>query len=361
MSSARLSIISLVALVAIASAQAAGVSRLVEYRSPLDDSLQAYGVYLPASGPPSDVGYPAVLHGHGYGWSVSTNFGSFNREWADRHGWVLINLNARGPNFYEGVGDFETLRVVEHAAAQFGLDRDRIFMTGGSMGGTGALRHGLRHPDVFAAVMGVDGWSDFRLWHKHWYARTDYPELIEEFRRPLLQAASPLYWAERGLLGAIGHIVDGADTTVWPENGLRLYEQLRALMIEDPGGYDHRLIFNPELGHGRGTDYVAIYEFFRGRQRVRDPRGFHIATTRTAARPPLLGTHRQLPPRWHLRLASGRLRRRPRRRTDAEPGRIHALPRRRPPGRARQRPRLRRRHPLLPRPARDPDTAGGHR
>ncbi|MFW5867282.1 MAG: prolyl oligopeptidase family serine peptidase, partial [Armatimonadota bacterium] len=170
-------IIVLSALLVVGQATADGVSRVVEYRSPLDDSLQAYGVYLPDAGPPRDSGYPAVLHGHGYGWRVSSGFGSFNREWADRNGWVLINLNARGPNFYDGVGDFETLQVVEHAAEQFGLDRDRIYMTGGSMGGTGALRHGLRHPDVFAAVMGVDGWTDYRLWHKHWYARTDYPDL----------------------------------------------------------------------------------------------------------------------------------------------------------------------------------------
>ncbi len=255
-----------------------GVSRVVEYRSPLDDSMQAYGVYLPEAPPPGDAGYPAVLHGHGYGWRVSARFSSFQRQWAEERGWVMIHLNARGPNFYEGVGDLETLKVVDHAAAHFGLDRDRIYMTGGSMGGTGALRHGLRHPDVFAAVMGVDGWTDFRLWHHHWYARTDYRDLIEEFRRPLLQAASPLYWAERGELGAVGHIVDGSDTTVLPENGLRLHQRLRELKMTDPGSYDHRLIFNPTLGHGRGTDYRAIYGFFIGRERVARPRRFHIKT-----------------------------------------------------------------------------------
>jgi pimeloyl-ACP methyl ester carboxylesterase len=269
----------LLALVATGTASAAGVSRIVEYRSPLDDSLQAYGVYLPDGSPPGEAGYPAVLHGHGYGWSVSTRFSDFQREWADAHGWIMINLNARGPNFYEGVGNYESLRVVEDAIERFGVDRNRVYMTGGSMGGTGALRHGLRHPDVFAAVMGVDGWTDFRLWHKHWYARADAEELIEEFRRPLLQASSPLYWAERGELGATGHIVDGSDTTVWPQNGLRLYERLVALREAEQGAYDQRLIFNPELGHGRGTDYRAIYGFFLGRERVSSPESFTIQTT----------------------------------------------------------------------------------
>jgi len=276
--SRRLVRLGLLLVLAVAPAVGEGVSRVVEYRSPLDDSIQAYGVYLPESPPPDEAGYPAVLHGHGYGWRVSTSFSSFQRQWAEEHGWVLIHLNARGPNFYEGVGDIETLRVVEDAIARFGLDRDRIYMTGGSMGGTGALRQGLRHPDVFAAVMGVDGWTDFRLWHHHWYARTDCRDLIEEFRRPLLQAASPLYWAERGRWGAIGHIVDGGDSTVLPENGLRLWRRLSELYAEDPAGYDYHLIFNPTLGHGRGTDYRAIYGFFVGRRRIDGTAGFRIQT-----------------------------------------------------------------------------------
>lgn len=277
----RVGVRALIALLLAAAlpTHADGLAQIVAYRSPIDDSTQAYGVYVPATPPPSPAGYPAVLHGHGYGWSVSASFSEFQRRWADEHGWVLINLNARGPNFYEGVGDLETLNVVEDAARRFGLDRDRIYMTGGSMGGTGALRAGLRHPDVFAAVMAVDGWTDFREWHHHWYARADMQDLIEEFRRPLLEAASPLYWAERGRWGAIGHIVDGADTTVLPENGLRLRQRLLDLYAADPAGYDQLLIFNPTYGHGRGTDYRAIYGFFEGRRRVADPTGFEVQTT----------------------------------------------------------------------------------
>ena len=214
------------ALAACLPACADGVAQVIHYRSDLDDSLQAYGVYLPDTPPPSDAGYPMVMHGHGYGWSVSASFGSFQRDWAEDHGWIIVNLNARGPNFYDGVGDIETLKVIADADARFGIDRSRVYFTGGSMGGTGALRHGLRHPDVFAAVMGVDGWTDYKLWHHHWYARTDCRDDIEEFRRPLLEAASPLYWAERGRWGATGHIVDGRDSVVLPANGLQLREAL---------------------------------------------------------------------------------------------------------------------------------------
>jgi len=176
----------------------------------------------------------------------------------------------------------ETLNVIEDAVARFGIDRSRVYLTGGSMGGTGALRHGLRHPDVFTAVMGVDGWTDYLLWHCHWYARTDCRELIEEFRRPLLEACAPLYWAGRGRWGATGHIVDGADTTVWPENGLRLREALYELSVADPGAYDYEVIYNPYLGHGRGSRVDVIYDYFLGRSRTHGRGDFCIETTRLA-------------------------------------------------------------------------------
>ena len=193
-----------------------GLAQVIGYVSSLDQSVQQYGIYLPAAPAPSPAGYPAILHMHGYGWSVSAGFSDFQKRWAEDHGWVLINLNARGPQFYEGVGDVETRNVVRDAHERFGVDLGRLFLTGGSMGGTGAYRMGMRYPDLFAAVVGVDGWSDYREWHYHWYARTDQHSDIEEFRRPLLEAISPLYWAGRARWNAIQTSVSGRDNVVLP-------------------------------------------------------------------------------------------------------------------------------------------------
>ncbi|MBR1921408.1 MAG: prolyl oligopeptidase family serine peptidase [Kiritimatiellae bacterium] len=44
------------------------------------------------------------------------------------------------------------LATVEWVAATFGVDRDRIYLSGNSMGGQGALAIGLSHGEVFAAV-----------------------------------------------------------------------------------------------------------------------------------------------------------------------------------------------------------------
>ncbi|MFO7946243.1 MAG: prolyl oligopeptidase family serine peptidase [Armatimonadota bacterium] len=255
----------------------AGSPQTVWYRSDVDGSLQGYGVYVPRVSPGAD-GYPAVLHTHGYGWRVSTSFSEWQRQWAHTHGWVLINLNARGPQFYEGIGEVATLEVVRDATARFDLDPDRLYITGASMGGTGAFRHGVRHPYIFAAAVGVDGWTDFRLWHHHWYARKDARASIEEFRRPLLESCSPLYWVERARWGAVKAVVDGRDTTVWPDNGLQLHAALTNLSYDSRGKYDTDITLNYEKGHGGGSDLKAAYQFFKGRHRLRHPENFHCRT-----------------------------------------------------------------------------------
>ena len=253
-----------------------GLAQVIGYVSSLDQSVQQYGIYLPAAPAPSPAGYPAILHMHGYGWSVSAGFSDFQKRWAEDHGWVLINLNARGPQFYEGVGDVETRNVVRDAHERFGLDLGRLFLTGGSMGGTGAYRMGMRYPDLFAAAVGVDGWSDYREWHTHWYARTDQHSDIEEFRRPLLEAISPLYWAGRARWNAIQTSVSG--NVVLPENGLLLSNALGVRAQQTPGAYTNRLFLDHEAGHGGSTRLDQIYEYFLHRQTPPNPPSFLCET-----------------------------------------------------------------------------------
>lgn len=278
------SIIAFIALIAATSGVCSvstgivpGTPQTVWYESDVDGSSQAYAVYVPRVAPGPD-GYPAVFHTHGYGWHVSTGFSEWQREWARTRGWVLINLNARGPQFYEGIGEVATIEVVEDASSRFNLDRDRLYITGASMGGTGAFRHGVRHPYIFAAAVGVDGWTDYRLWHHHWYARKDARDDIEEFRRPFLESCSPLYWAQRARWGAVRMVVDGRDTTVWPDNGILLHAALSDLSYYTDGKYDVDMTLNYEKGHGGGHDLRSAYRFFEGRQRIRHPDSFHCRT-----------------------------------------------------------------------------------
>lgn len=255
----------LLALLTAASwAGAEGYARIISYRSAVDGSEQAYGVYVPAAQAPAD-GYPVVLHAHGYGWSVSSNFSAWQRAYADAHGWLLVQLNARGPNFYWGIGDVATGEVIEDLDRRYGVDRRRVFITGGSMGGTGAYRQGIVHADRFAAAVGVDGWTDFREWHWHYYARKDQDSDIEEFRRPLLEAASPLYLVERARWNDVYVIADGKDNVVYPSQAVDMYARLQELGALEPGAYAAGLCFNPDKGHGGGTDLQQTYDYFAAR------------------------------------------------------------------------------------------------
>jgi dienelactone hydrolase len=257
-------------------APAAGVSQLVWYSSAVDNSDQAYGVYLPSGPPPRPSGFPAVFHGHGYGWKVSATFTHWQKQWADDHAWVLLNVNARGPNFYGGIGDVATQEVVRDASTRFHLDPDRLYFTGVSMGGTGAYRQAVLHPDVFAAAAPVDGWTDYRLWHKRWYARADAPDAIEEFRRPLLESMSPLFFYDRLQWGALLCLISGRDKVVGSEEGLRM---ARALREDQNWQFDVQVVVKSGARHGGANDLERIYRFFASRRRLANPTTFTVSTT----------------------------------------------------------------------------------
>ena len=244
---------------------------LVHYISAVDGSRQEYGLYIPRAQPPSSAGYPLVMFSHGYGWSVGAGLGVWERDWADSHGWLLVNCNGRGPNFYDGIGDDDVLRVIEDVAQRVSLDRDRVYMTGGSMGGTGAFRVGVRRPDVFAAVAPVDGWCDYREFHWHWYARTDMRDDIEEFRRPYLEATSATFVAQSALWANVLNITDALDDVVYPRNGLGLDEALASLRQAYPEGYESELVFSLDKGHGGGWDIQRIFQYFLTRRRLAVP------------------------------------------------------------------------------------------
>ena len=261
------------------AAEHQGTASLLHYTSEIDGTRQQYGAFVPAAGPPRPEGYPVCLHYHGYGWSVSADFSDFQKRWACDHGCIVANVNGRGPTFYDGIGENDVFRVLQDLDGRFGIDDRRVYATGGSMGGTGAYRQGVRWPDSFAAVVGVDGWSDFRLISWHWYGPTYAPSGIEEFRRPLLEAIGTSYIAPRARTGNIGLVTDLLDTVVWPGEGQLLDESLDIFQRESPHEYLHSATENPNIGHGGGFRIEDIYRYFLDRTSLERPAGIRVVTT----------------------------------------------------------------------------------
>jgi poly(3-hydroxybutyrate) depolymerase len=247
------------------------------YRSPLDGRLQPYALLIPASASPA-TGYPLVVALHGFSSNpleaVRRTLGQPARPGTlgDDRGFVVVAPYDRDNIGYtEPIGEDDVWRVVEEAEYACRVDTDRVYLTGLSMGGTGALHLGLRHPDRFAAIAAVCGASDWHVW-----AGSDLPSPVCQ---RLLDAQNTLAFAEnaRHLPVALYH--GSADSVVRAEHSRRLYERLRGL------GYNVTYEEYPGVGHNSWDQAYAngrVLEWFAGFRRPRWPRQVTLATAHPA-------------------------------------------------------------------------------
>lgn len=154
---------------ALAQPTATGPQSLT-FQSSIDDSGQQYALYLPS---PYDASkeYPLVITLHSeesnHRFNLLQVLAQGNRL-ADT-GRVSLNYfrDVRGPNFiiaaplvrgtmgYRGIAEKDVYDMLADVKRRFRVDEDRIYLTGISMGGGGALWLGLTRPDIWAAVAAV--------------------------------------------------------------------------------------------------------------------------------------------------------------------------------------------------------------
>ena len=144
--------------------------QVLTFPSVIDNSNQPYAFYLPNNYDPSKK-YPLVISLHGEDSNHRLNlrrvFGKGNLLGetdveAARHfprfpdvDFVVACPLARGTMGYEGVAEQDVYDVLADVKSRFSIDEDRVYLTGLSMGGGGALWLGLTRPDVWAAVAPV--------------------------------------------------------------------------------------------------------------------------------------------------------------------------------------------------------------
>lgn len=99
--------------------------------------------------------------------------------------WYGYNTNCYGGDVTKGVNinytERRLLYILDWAKSEFNIDENRVYLTGTSMGGTGTLNFGLRHPEIFAAIFANvphtntgDGISDHEGWFTGmWGKRSD--------------------------------------------------------------------------------------------------------------------------------------------------------------------------------------------
>jgi predicted esterase len=247
--------------------------RRFAYRSPLDGELSPFGVYVPESYVRATNGgkrYPLVVALHGLNgkplsmlaWFFGRDDESHDSEWEDRHlpdvdaveGFVVAP-NAYGNAMYREAGEVDVMSVLDWATQFFPIDKDRITITGVSMGGTGTASIAFHYPDSFAAAEPLCGYHSY-------FVRKDFLRPgLKFWEKALAEQRSNSLWAENGLYLPL-YVWHGKRD--WPEkNSGVLIERYEAL------GYaiQHE---HPDVGHDvwkRAYDGAAGFQWLAQKTR----------------------------------------------------------------------------------------------
>ncbi len=144
-------------------------SRKVTFVSAIDSSCQYYAVLYPEDYDPSQR-YAMILSLHGAGVEASGQVDAYKpKDWA----FVVTPTNRRPFGFdWQDWGRLDAMEVLDRALAALPVDRDRILLTGHSMGGHGTWHVGLAHSDRFAAAAPEAGWPSIQLYVPLFLQRT---------------------------------------------------------------------------------------------------------------------------------------------------------------------------------------------
>ena len=145
-------------------------AQVVTFRSSVDNSEQPYALYVPR-GFDGAKQYPLVISLHSEDtnhrinlrqvFGLSIRSGESNPEdlrmfpVARDPGFIVASPLARGIMDYRGIAEHDVYDVLADVERHFPVDPDRVYLTGVSMGGAGALRLALTRPDVWAGVAAV--------------------------------------------------------------------------------------------------------------------------------------------------------------------------------------------------------------
>jgi poly(3-hydroxybutyrate) depolymerase len=166
----RASLVAALFIIAAGAQSLAPGPQVLTFLSDVDDTDQPYGLYLPKNYDPQRK-YPLVISLHGeysnHRLNLRRVFGRGNRTGesdaeATRHwpampdvDYIVASPLARGTMGYKGIAEKDVYDVLADVKKRFSIDEDRVYLTGLSMGGGGALWLGLTRPDIWAAIAPV--------------------------------------------------------------------------------------------------------------------------------------------------------------------------------------------------------------
>lgn len=209
-----------------------------------------------------EPGAPAVdaliaLHGHGSDrWQFATSDrdeARAARDFAKARGMLFVSPDYRAKTSWMGPkAEADLVQIVADLKAARGVRR--VFLCGGSMGGTSALTFAALHPDLIDGVASMNGTAN------HLEYENFQDAIAESFGGPKARIPdeykkrSAEYWPERFTM-PVGLTTGGRDELVPPQSVLRLADVLKKI------GRAPLLIHREEGGHSTTyDDALAILE-----------------------------------------------------------------------------------------------------
>jgi hypothetical protein len=123
------------------------------YLSPVDGSGQPFRLNIPTDYDPAHpLPLSIELHGH------SGNHLEDAGDMREHTGYFELSVlgRARG-GYYRALSEADVLQVLDYVGEHWAVDRSRVHLVGGGMGGTGALWLASRYPQLFASGRTVCG------------------------------------------------------------------------------------------------------------------------------------------------------------------------------------------------------------
>ncbi len=132
------------------------------FRSPTDNSVQPYALWLPKDFDPQKA-YPLVVQLHGLNFrkihaGLRAQFrGMGLAPWIDaNYPVIVVQCFGRQSTFYNGMGEVDILATIADVSHRFKVADDRVYIMGHSMGGAGSYTIGLHYPQMFGGITPID-------------------------------------------------------------------------------------------------------------------------------------------------------------------------------------------------------------
>lgn len=247
------------AIVPLVQAEGEKTETDVAFKAAVDGTEQRYVLMLPAGFKAAERHDVLIaLHGHGSDrWQFAKHplaEGQAARNIAAKYSLIYVSPDYRAKTSWMGPkAEADVVQIIADLKQQHKVGR--VFICGGSMGGTSALTFAALHPELIAGVASMNGTANHLEYCKFQDAISESyggpkTAIPEEYKK-----RSSEYWPER-LTMPVAIATGGLDTLVPPDSCLRLANVLKLLER------DILLIHREQGGHSTNLeDSTAILEY----------------------------------------------------------------------------------------------------